>query len=442
MTLGAATLLLSLGLCVAHDVYAQQAAGEAVLESVTLYFGVELEGPENRPVDVAEKRLRSTLERMGLMIRDSSPYQLRGRAEIVDEQTVTGGLTGSQIVIAMELPLFLKDTSDGQTLGSEVFSSKGMGGSRAEAVRKAVKNLKFDKDRIEGLRDRAVERVAILIEEECNRLYAEAQALNDQRLFRDALVPLSQIPKVAGIYPQAIALKREIDDRLWREEENRVKQAQARAAEAEAIREKAMYAAKEADARARALADSLKILEEKEAIEQTKLAQIKEEARIAEAERETAKAELNKSILDYDLALREMDAAIEPTRPPVPDPATTPREDASPAVFTPKIPEDNLTGKWELVKKESSLEKSNIEAQTLQLEPGGDATVWLVGKDYGIHISRGRFSLEGDRVRFTFDEDEVTRYLDREYSITVRGRSRLNLVDTAGNNLAFCKIST
>jgi hypothetical protein len=463
ITLALLPLLFALTGSTATKGNAETTANEAALNEIKLYFGLNLTGPDREPIDVAENRLRRDLERLGLMIRSSSPYQLHGQANVVDEERIDGGMAGTKYALAVELHLFLEDTRNGQILGSVSASSKGVAETRDGAINKAVKNLKFSEAELVGLRDRALDRVAALLDDECTRAYDEALGLYDQRRFREALLPLSRIVPSAGVYEKAQGLKKTINDALWRQEQDRIKEAQAKAKIEEEKRLQAFHKAQEADAYARARKDSLETVRERARVtadslklaterrqakaddyrfrlqsQENEIRTLEEGLKRAEQEKELAHADLDKTLASHEQAVEDLDRLWEPTRPPAEDPDGD-RSGWEPKKATAKA---SITGKWEFIKDESSVRKCPFEAETLELGFRGDVTVWVLGKDSEIVVGQGTFSVDDSNLTLNFQTGNAGRYVDQSYEVSMRGDSRMYLLDKEGNKFAFCKTST
>jgi hypothetical protein len=431
----------------------------ALSETVNIYLKVEVLGPDGSAFDVPEKRLKRALDGIGLMTSEASPFHLRGQAEIIDEQVVEGGYRGSEHLVVMELPLFLEDTGHGKNLASVTFKAKGMGKTRAKAIRAAATKFDFEEGNgLAELRDTAYERVALLLEEDCNAWYAEGQQLHDKRKFREALLPLSKIFEAASVYPQAQSLKAEINQALWRQEENRVKKAQAEADKAQAEKEKAVAEAMEAEALAQATADSLEIVTESrkkaeadleakriteaEYNEKVKkldemIGRLEELQAAAQADRETAVT----GILSADETIVDYSDAIEKILP-IPDPDFGNQQPPDGGrVYAPKssVQAHGIHAKWELVPKECKLNGTKLAAATLELRRDSSFTIWIVWENHGVAMSRGKYALEGDKLSLKFDDPGIGELIGEDHCVSLRGDEKLLLANNKGDELAFCK---
>jgi hypothetical protein len=309
-----------------------------------------------------------------------------------------------------------------------------------------------------------LERIAAILDEECNALYAKGKRLYDQRQYRQALVPLSGIVGAASVYPQAKALKGQIVAELKRQEENRIKLAQAKAKEAEEKKLQAMHKAEEAKARADAIADSLKMAQlKRDAIadslkivqshNQAKAAEyefqleqqenhiriLQEENRKAETELDLTLTKLATESQSFQESVGDLDDALEETRPPAEE--LEKQEEDGPWSPVVTIDRDQLAGKWELIKEESSLKRVPIESETLELGPQGNTTLWIVGSKNDIMMGQGNYRIDRDLLQFDFQEESLKKYISGSYTVEMRGDSRLYLRDDDGNEFAFCKIT-
>ncbi len=217
----------------------------------------------NRSVRLEESLSRS-LNRIDVIVEDSSSFMLSGQVDIVDSITVDN-IRGGETLITGDLTLSLIYTETGSTLGTEVFTSKGMGRNKEASVRKLYNKFKFDRDALTRLFEMAKKHYMAKLNEINKAIYEKGLGLHGNNKKQEALNVLCCIDPETSIYADADSLMTEIKNEIWAEIKARMEHAEKLAREQsiqDSLRVDSLKNERlKAEALAQARSDSLSILE-------------------------------------------------------------------------------------------------------------------------------------------------------------------------------------
>lgn len=417
-------------------------ANAQILQEPKLWTKIEITDPDGRTLSTVEKKLVKTLDRMGVVVEETSNYLLRGKVDIVDEATVEG-YKGSQTVVSAELLLsfvFLKTNS---TLGSETFTAKGMGNSREQAFKEACRNFKIGKSELSEL----FERAEVLLKEKLDQLgcnaYQKGKEYYDKKEHAQALGLLSTVTKGTSCYEEAQKLIKVIKREQWQIWQERLRhqekmaEEEAKAAQAHADSIKAEV--RKAEAHAKRMADSLEILKKQEQIEETKLLQIEKEAEQAKWKAEEMKSKLKLEELKVKEYYDEADL-MKRVRENQPD--KMPNDviyDLTRPELNEMIPSD-LVGTWNA--NSESKGRFRLTVFTLTFQKDGIFSMEVQPANDDFVMAEGTFTVLKNllilRPRVATDDSYTNA--QRLYFQIVDGEIRLVLTDLHGNSIKFTKV--